>query len=45
MTLMFLFVIMGATDPRAPAGFAPIRDRIGADADPSDQHPGDQHLG
>ena len=25
MTLMFLFVIMGATDPRVPAGFAPIR--------------------
>src|SRR6266481_4781757 len=24
MTLMFLFVIMGATDPRVPGGFAPI---------------------
>jgi len=24
MTLMFLFVIMGATHPRAPAGFAPL---------------------
>lgn len=24
MTMMFLFVIMGATDKRAPAGFAPI---------------------
>lgn len=24
MTMMFLFVIMGATDDRAPAGFAPI---------------------
>jgi len=24
MTAIFLFVIMGATDPRAPAGFAPI---------------------
>ena len=24
MTMFFLFVIMGATDPRAPAGFAPI---------------------
>ena len=24
MTLMFLFVIMGATDPRVPPGFAPI---------------------
>jgi hypothetical protein len=43
MTLMFLFVIMGATDPRVPAGFAPIP--IGADARSSDQHPGDQHFG
>jgi aquaporin Z len=24
MTMMFLFVILGATDKRAPAGFAPI---------------------
>jgi aquaporin Z len=24
MTMMFLFVIMGATDKRAPQGFAPI---------------------
>jgi len=24
MTFMFLFIIMGATDKRAPAGFAPI---------------------
>jgi len=24
MTLMFLLIILGATDPRAPAGFAPI---------------------
>jgi len=24
MTLMFLFVIMGTTDPRVPSGFAPI---------------------
>jgi len=24
MTMIFLFVIMGATDSRAPAGFAPI---------------------
>jgi aquaporin Z len=24
MTMFFLFVILGATDPRAPAGFAPI---------------------
>ena len=24
MTAMFVLIIMGATDPRAPAGFAPI---------------------
>ena len=24
MTMMFLFIIMGATDARVPAGFAPI---------------------
>jgi aquaporin Z len=24
LTFMFLFVILGATDPRAPTGFAPI---------------------
>jgi len=24
MTMMFIYVIMGSTDPRAPAGFAPI---------------------
>ncbi len=45
MTFMFLMVILGATDRRAPAGFAPIAIGLGADADPPDQHPGDQHLG
>ena len=45
MTFMFLIVILGATDKRAPAGFARHRDRPRPDADPSDQHPGDQHLG
>jgi aquaporin Z len=29
MTMMFLFVIMGATDKRAPSGFAPIAIGLG----------------
>jgi aquaporin Z len=29
LTFMFLFVILGATDPRAPAGFAPIAIGLG----------------
>jgi aquaporin Z len=29
MTLMFLFIILGATDKRAPAGFAPIAIGLG----------------
>ena len=29
MTAMFLFIILGATDPRAPAGFAPIAIGLG----------------
>jgi len=29
MTMMFLFIIMGATDERAPAGFAPIAIGLG----------------
>jgi aquaporin Z len=29
LTLMFLFIILGATDPRAPAGFAPIAIGLG----------------
>lgn len=29
MTFMFLFIIMGATDPRAPQGFAPIAIGLG----------------
>ena len=45
MTLMFLLIILGATDKRAPHGFAPIAIGLGADADPPDQHPGHQHLG
>ena len=40
LTFMFLFVILGSTDKRVPAG-SPHRDRPGANADPSDQHPRD----
>jgi aquaporin Z len=29
MTFMFLFIILGATDERAPAGFAPIAIGLG----------------
>jgi aquaporin Z len=29
LTFMFLFIILGATDPRAPAGFAPIAIGLG----------------
>ena len=45
MTAMFLFIIMGATHGRAPAGFAPIAIGLGADPDPPDLDPGDQYLG
>ena len=45
LTFMFLIVILGATDGRAPAGFAPHRDRARPDADPPDRHPGHQHVG
>ena len=45
LTFMFLMIILGATDRRAPAGLRADRDRPRADADPPDQHPGDQHLG
>jgi aquaporin Z len=29
MTFMFLMIILGATDPRAPAGFAPLAIGLG----------------
>ena len=45
MTFMFLMIILGATDERAPKGFAPDRHRAGPDADPPDQHSGHQYLG
>ena len=35
MTFMFLIIILGATDKRAPAGFAADRHRPRADAHPS----------
>ena len=45
MTAMFLFIIMGSTHGRAPAGFAPIAIGLGPDPDPPDLDPGHQHLG
>ena len=45
MTMMFLVIILGSTDKRAPAGLAPIAIGLGLTLDPPDQHPGDQHLG
>ncbi len=44
MTAMFLVIILGATDGRAPAGFAPIAIGLALDADPPDQHSRDQHV-
>ena len=45
LTAFFLYIILGATDTRAPKGFAPIAIGLGAHPDPPDQHPGEQHLG
>ena len=45
LTAFFLYVILGATDTRAPKGFAPIAHRPRPDPDPPGQHPGQQHLG
>jgi glycerol uptake facilitator-like aquaporin len=44
MTMMFLFVIMGATHGGA-GGLCAAGDRARADADPSGQHSGHQYLG
>ena len=44
LTAVFLLIILGATDRRAPAGFAPDRHRPWADAHPFDLHPRDQHV-
>ena len=45
MTMMFLIIIMGSTDKRAPQGLALLAIGQGLDADPPDQHSGDQHVG
>ena len=45
MTFMFLIVILGTTHKRAPAGFAGLAIGLAPHTDPSDQHPGDEHLG
>lgn len=45
MTFMFLIIIPGATDDRAPKGFAPCCHRTGTDTDSSDQYSGYQHFG
>ena len=45
MTMMFLLVIMGATDERAPAGTGATGNRDVPDADPPDQHSRHQYLG
>ena len=44
LTMMFLFIIMGSTHGKAPAGFAPI-DWSRPHAHPSHQHPDHQHVG
>ena len=43
MTMMFLFIIMGATTAGRRPGL-PARDRAGADTDPSCEHSGHQHV-
>ena len=45
MTMMFLVIILGATDKRAPQGLAPACHRPRPDTHPLDQHPGHQHVG
>ncbi len=45
MTMMFLFIIMGSTHGKAPAGFAPLAIGLGAGDDPSRQHSRHQHVG
>ena len=43
-TGMFMFIILGVTDSRAPQGFAPLDDRPGRGADQLGRHPGHQSL-
>jgi glycerol uptake facilitator-like aquaporin len=39
MTMMFLLIIMGATDKRPPTGFAPIAIGLGLNPYPSHYYP------
>ena len=45
MTAFFLLVILGSTDERAPAGFAPIAIGLALTLIHLDQHPGHEHIG
>jgi hypothetical protein len=45
MTMMFLFIIMGATHGKAPAGFAPLAIGFALADDPSGQHSRHQYVG
>ena len=45
LTAVFLYIILGATDDRAPKGFAPIAIGLGLTLIHLVVHPGDQHLG
>ena len=45
LTAVFLYVILGATDTRAPRGLRAHRDRPGAHPHPPHLHPDLQHLG
>ncbi len=44
MTMMFLIIILGATDKRAPQGFAPHCNRHGSYLDSFDKHPGHEYI-
>ena len=44
LTMLFLFIIMGSTHGKAPAGFAPIAIGLRVNSDPPDKHSGDQYL-
>ena len=44
LTAGFLMIIMGATDKRAPAGFAPNCNWFGTDLNPSDQYSCNQYF-
>ncbi len=45
LTFMFLMIILGATDKRAPAGLAPIAIGLGPHPDPPDRNSSHQPLG